>query len=72
MFIVERYGLRRRLSTNSGTRWLAEIMLNVWNNNRYIGGVLCDRTKVSVCANHELSLKQTTTLYSQRHTLRLV
>jgi hypothetical protein len=72
MFVVERYGLRRRLSTANGTRWVADIILNVWNNNRYIGGVLCDRTEVFVCTNHELSLKQTTTLYSQRQTLRSV
>jgi len=71
-FVVERYGFRRQLSTANGTRWLAYIILNVWYNNRYIVGVLCDRTKLFVCANHELSLKQTTTLYSQRQTLRSV
>ena len=30
IFVVERYDLRRRLSTDNGTRWLAEIILNVW------------------------------------------
>ena len=62
IFVVERYGLRRRLSAANGTHWLAEIKLNVWYNNRYIGGVLCDRTTVFVCVNHEQSLIQTTTL----------
>ena len=70
IFVVERYGLRRRLSTDNGTRWFVEIILNVWNNNRYIVGVLCGRSKVFVCANHKLSLEQTTTLCSQRQTLR--
>ena len=72
MFVVERYGLRRRLSTANSTRWLVEIILNVWYKNRYIVGVWCDLTKVFFCVNHELSLKQTTTLYSQRQTLRSV
>ena len=72
IFVVERFGFRRRLSTANGTGRVAGIVLNVWNNNRYTGCVYCDQTEVFVCANHELSVKQTTTLCSQRQTLRLV
>ena len=55
--VDEWYGFRRRLSTTNATRWLTEIILNIWNNNRYTGGVYCDLTKVFCCANYELSLK---------------
>lgn len=48
MFVAERYGFRRRLSTANGTRWLDAIILNVCNNNRYSGGVLCDGLKCLV------------------------
>ena len=59
-------------ATINGTRWLTENILNVWNKNRCIGGVFSELTKVFVCANRELSLTQTTTLHSQRQTLRPV
>jgi hypothetical protein len=42
--LTEQYGCRKGLSTINATHKLTEIILNVWNNTRYIAGV-CDLTK---------------------------
>jgi hypothetical protein len=39
IFGAEQYGFRRGLSTTNATHRLTEIILNAWNNNRYIAGV---------------------------------
>jgi len=62
--VVEWYGFRRRRSTTNATRWLTEIILNIWNNNIYTGGVYCDLTKLFGCGNHELSSKNKLQYYT--------
>jgi hypothetical protein len=57
IFVTEQYGFRRGLSTINATHKLTEVILNAWNNNRYVAGVFCDLTKAFDCVNHELLLK---------------
>jgi hypothetical protein len=58
IFVTEQYGFRRGLSTINATHKLSEIILNAWNNNRYVAGVFCDLTKAVKCVNHELLFKK--------------
>jgi hypothetical protein len=72
MFATEQYGFRKGLSTINATHKLTEIILNVWNNSRYIAGAFCGLTKAFDCINHELLLKKIAILQCQRLTVRVV
>jgi hypothetical protein len=58
VFVTEQYGFRRGLSTINATHKLTEVILNAWNNNRYVAGAFCDPTKAFDCVNHELLIKK--------------
>jgi hypothetical protein len=63
---------RKGLPTIIATHELNDIVLNAWNNNRYIAGVFCDLTKAFECVNQELLLKKIAILWCQRLTVRVV
>jgi len=51
---AERYGFRKRLSTENAAYTLTDNKLKAWNSKFHICGIFCDLAKAFDCTNHEI------------------